>query len=310
MGASWCCSASAGAVAHAVDQAGGLRAPPAPPRAALAHFAYSAMRSLARRRRPQGPRFEGDNQDIALYLTRNANQNIVVYEAQWADPATRAALHPQRPLAVYWLSIDPEYRARRASRGVHTDRVELNLIERQAFGVSLTPLPDHPTHGATWGLMLNGAASLTGRRMRLYRDARTGQAVVETEMGRMMEPCRVRHIHAFARKALAGWRVAAVDMHGVHAVTGRELAERVKGPGEPGCVPEGCLRGASVASNSDSGTPLASPAFANGSLDVSPLIPFCGHQGAAVGRPFVSGSSFAGDIPLPTPWSSPRTSRS
>eukprot|EP01062_Namystynia_karyoxenos_P031734 TRINITY_DN2350_c1_g1_i1.p2 TRINITY_DN2350_c1_g1~~TRINITY_DN2350_c1_g1_i1.p2 ORF type:complete len:363 (+),score=80.37 TRINITY_DN2350_c1_g1_i1:83-1090(+) len=302
MGANMCCHSSAAAAAEAADAAAAaaaVAAPVAPPASAataphpapataVARLAHSAMQQLqaAQRRareraRRFAPRFEGDNQDVAIYLTRSCNANVLVYQARWANPATRAELHHTSPIEVYWLSVDPAYRARRVRRGITSDRVELNMIERRAFGVTLTPLAPDPINGRVWAIQINVAGALTRRVLRLYRDALTGFPVVETEMGSMMQTCRVTHLHAYVVKAYTGWRVLAMDMHGTMSASGgKNVSERVKGPGDPGDDPAGGMSDAESCSPLPSsaagtpGSPNLTPAHGSprhGAPDAAPL---------------------------------------
>ena len=71
--------------------------------------------------------------NILFFISRSKNANIVVYEANLKD----GKLDPKDPVLVYWLDIDPEYVKKNRSKGINTDRSELNMVEKQfAYGLS------------------------------------------------------------------------------------------------------------------------------------------------------------------------------
>jgi hypothetical protein len=65
------------------------------------------------------------NPNILFIIKRSKNDNVIVYE--W--------IPDQQIVQCYWLDIDPAYQKAARSRGIKSDRVELNFIERnQAYG--------------------------------------------------------------------------------------------------------------------------------------------------------------------------------
>lgn len=68
-----------------------------------------------------------------FYIARSKNKNMVVYEVNLRDGAVVA----DDPVLVYWMDVDPEYRAKNRKNGVTSDRSDLNFMEKSmAYGVS------------------------------------------------------------------------------------------------------------------------------------------------------------------------------
>lgn len=71
------------------------------------------------------------NPNILFIISRSKNKNIVVYEAKMEGGTIKAS----DPIDAYWLDIDPEYVEKARAKGVESDRVDLNMIERNmAYG--------------------------------------------------------------------------------------------------------------------------------------------------------------------------------
>lgn len=76
---------------------------------------------------------------VFLVIRRNKNKNIVVYEANVKD----GIFDKNKPIDVYWLDIDPEYRKPRREQGINHDRVEMNAQELAfAYGVEAKRVND------------------------------------------------------------------------------------------------------------------------------------------------------------------------
>jgi hypothetical protein len=73
------------------------------------------------------------NPNVVLVFFRNKNKNVVVCEAVKRGNSVA--------LDVYWLDIDPAYRAPRRASGIRHDRSELTQLERDhAFGAKSTDI--------------------------------------------------------------------------------------------------------------------------------------------------------------------------
>lgn len=84
----------------------------------------------------RGARFTGDTYNIALYIQRSKNENVVCYAGAYEDAAA-GVIHPANPIDAFWMDIDPEYVKSNRESGKMDDRVELNLIDRtMAYGHS------------------------------------------------------------------------------------------------------------------------------------------------------------------------------
>lgn len=79
------------------------------------------------------------NPNILFIIERSVNKNIVVYEGiikngQFVD---------NNPCIVYWMDIDPEFVAKARKKGKTSDRVELNILEKNmAYGLRSVPNGD------------------------------------------------------------------------------------------------------------------------------------------------------------------------
>lgn len=77
------------------------------------------------------PRFTDDERDIALFIERSKNKNVVCYKGVYAG----TALDRARPVDGFWLDIDPAYMEANRKKGVASNRTELNVLERKmAYG--------------------------------------------------------------------------------------------------------------------------------------------------------------------------------
>lgn len=120
----------------------------------------------------RGNRFSGDEHNIAMYIQRSKNQNVVCYRGTYADAAANV-LDPKAPIDAYWLDIDPEYVKDNRAKGKMDDRCELNLIDRtMAYGHSV----ENPVE--VKGMAFYGVSfvSLSCRKMVLTTTLKNGVA--------------------------------------------------------------------------------------------------------------------------------------
>ena len=82
--------------------------------------------------------------NVLFVIGRSKNLNIVVYEAKLAGSGE---LDSKEPVVVYWLDLDPAYQKQKRDKGVTSDRLELNYIEKTlAYGLSSQPDSGRPGH--------------------------------------------------------------------------------------------------------------------------------------------------------------------
>jgi len=154
---------------------------------------------------------------LPLPLPLTLQQNIVVYEAlKGADGKLNAA----KPVEVYWLDIDPEYVAAARKKGVQSDRVDLNAIERQfAYGVSAEPI-----QGAAAGRYNLKLVALPERPVTMYLDAEGKLHGTIAVNGAQVDLVRI-YVHAVDRM-LRTPKVEYVDLVGQDA-EGKYVHERI-----------------------------------------------------------------------------------
>jgi hypothetical protein len=99
-------------------------------------------RSLKDRHVPvvvRGQRFLHDDVDVAMYIQRNKNGNLVVYRACTTAFRSERVLVPDAPIDAFWYDIDEATMASTRRKGKADDRSELNAVERKfAYGISCT----------------------------------------------------------------------------------------------------------------------------------------------------------------------------
>ena len=82
--------------------------------------------------------------NVFLVILRQKNANVVVYEARVKSPGV---FDREKPFDVYWLDIDPAYRATRRAQGIKHDRVELSAFEfNRIFGITWQLISDSEAH--------------------------------------------------------------------------------------------------------------------------------------------------------------------
>lgn len=69
--------------------------------------------------------------NVFLMIDRRLNGNLVVYEAVVAQGA-------MEKIDVYWLDLDPKYKARARKRGRMHDRDEFCKMDHYAYGITVT----------------------------------------------------------------------------------------------------------------------------------------------------------------------------
>jgi hypothetical protein len=106
-------------------EAAGLAPAPAPaPQAYLPRFG-------------RGDRFMYDKPSIAMYIERNKNGNLVIFEARSVPLGAGSVLPEKDPIDSYWLDIDPTIMARHRREGRTNDRHELSGLEKRfAYGIT------------------------------------------------------------------------------------------------------------------------------------------------------------------------------
>lgn len=178
----------------------------------------------------RGGRFEGDTPDVCIYIERNKNKNVIVYEARYANKEGHAGpLHPTQPIDAYWLKIDPDSRANNRKRGKMDDRVELMGIEKTvAYGIKTTPIPGAP------GEFRVSFVALASRQFTLTTvEAGNGTpgcavlprpAIVGSLNG---HDCVMSNFYVMARETWLLPKVEYVDLFGVRIADGVAETERI-----------------------------------------------------------------------------------
>jgi hypothetical protein len=110
--------------------------------AVLASLTTAGLQAVLCKLPPRGARFPGDEQDIAMFIERSKNKNVVCYRAVFTE-RSQCRLNPQAPLDAYWLDVDPEYVKANRKAGKSDDRCELNFIDRtMAYGHSVNEITE------------------------------------------------------------------------------------------------------------------------------------------------------------------------
>jgi hypothetical protein len=77
--------------------------------------------------------------NVFMVFFRSKNENVVVYEAK----TIHGKFDPIHPVDVYWLDIDPKYRANRRKDHIMHDRSDLTTFESShVFGVTVKLIND------------------------------------------------------------------------------------------------------------------------------------------------------------------------
>ena len=183
--------------------------------------------ALASKVPARGSRFAGDESDVAMFIQRSKNQNVVCYRGTFIDRASNS-LKPDAPIDAYWLDIDPEYVKSNRANGKMDDRCELNLIDRtMAYGHSVSaPM------SVEWANLVFFEVSfvaLQDRKMILTSVA--GGTVIILSKIDQSEAAIVSRIFVKVKEAKHFWQLPSVEyveLHGVDATTGQAVCETIK----------------------------------------------------------------------------------
>ena len=194
---------------------GGSGAAAAAPQRNAAAIAYAS----------RGARFEGDKKDIALYIQRSKNGNVVVYDVKSVpNVATGRALDAAEPIDAYWLDIDPAYRAKARAAGKTSDRDELGWLDKwKAYGVSTS---DVQAQNATVQFV---ALPSKATRLTLERDSVGNNYVPMIRCNiNGVENCVLERI--WVESDESGWfpSVVYIDLFGLHPTTLQPITERLR----------------------------------------------------------------------------------
>jgi hypothetical protein len=179
---------------------------------------------LAAKLPPRGKRFDQDEADIALYIQRSKNQNVVCYKGVFVDRASDS-LKPDAPIDAYWLDIDPEYVKASRKSGKMDDRCELNLIDRTvAYGHSVGA----PVAQAALTSYEVSFVALSDRKM-LLTSVAGGTPVILSKING--QDAAVVRIYVKATEPKHFWQMPSVEyveLHGVDPATGESVLEVIQ----------------------------------------------------------------------------------
>ena len=156
--------------------------------------------------------------NILFVIGRSKNLNIVVYEAKLAASGTE--VDSKEPVTVYWLDLDPAYQKQKRDKGVASDRLELNYIEKtMAYGLSSQP------HASKAGHHTVQLVAFSKRAVDVYFDSAKGRAVAMIEINGVQ--CELLRIFVSATDSWTGLpKVQHVDVIGLDA-QGKQVTERI-----------------------------------------------------------------------------------
>ena len=155
---------------------------------------------------------------ILFVIGRSKNLNIVVYEARLNQRGDE--LDSKEPVIVYWLDLDPAYQKQKRDKGITSDRLELNYIEKtMAYGLSSSPHPTKPGHHTVQ------LVAFSKRAVDVYFDQAKGRAVAMIEING--QQCELIRIFVAATDSWTGLpKVQHVDVIGLDA-HGKQVTERI-----------------------------------------------------------------------------------
>lgn len=151
---------------------------------------------------------------ILFFISRSKNANIVVYEGK-LDSAT-GQLDSKNPVIVYWLDIDPAYVKKNRSKGITSDRSELNTLENNfAYGLSSKPYSGNETKNNN-GYKVELVA-LPSRAVYVYTENNNGQTIVKAYMIINGKPANIQRIYVKSTDRMIGLpKVDYVEVEGVY----------------------------------------------------------------------------------------------
>ena len=193
----------------------------------------------------RGNRFEGDQENLCLYMKRSKNLNLVVYEAHVEPDASGGgefgvSINSKKPVEGYWLDIDPKYVEKARKKGRMHDKVEFNFMESSmAYGVTATAKKDSRGEKTQqeYGLVF---VALKKRPMTLRLDKvkvshteeekvlpTTHLTLKHPESGEEVD-CIMDHIDVNSKEGIVMPTVQYIDLVGYSATTGERIVERVQ----------------------------------------------------------------------------------
>ena len=180
---------------------------------------------LAAKLPARGSRFDQDEADIALYIERSKNKNVVCYKGVHVNRASDA-LKPDAPIDAYWLDIDPEYVKANRKNGKMDDRCELNLIDRTvAYGHSVAAPVAHSAAVTSYEVSF---VALSDRKM-LLTSVAGGTPIILSKING--QDAVVTRIYVKATEPKHFWQMPSVEyveLHGVNPATGENVLETIK----------------------------------------------------------------------------------
>ena len=154
--------------------------------------------------------------NVLFVIGRSKNLNIVVYEGK----VSGTEMDSKEPVIVYWLDLDPAYQKQKRDKGVTSDRLELNYIEKtMAYGLSSTPHAAKPGHHTVQ------LVAFSKRAVDVYYDKTKGRPVAMIEINGAQ--CELLRIFVSATDSWTGLpKVQHVDVIGLDA-HGKQVTERI-----------------------------------------------------------------------------------
>lgn len=79
---------------------------------------------------------------VFLIFYRSKNQNVVIYDANITKNENGKYIFQDPAIDIYWLDIEPSYREKRMKQGINHDREELNMWDKQVYGIEEKRISD------------------------------------------------------------------------------------------------------------------------------------------------------------------------
>jgi len=167
------------------------------------------------------------NPNVLFIIARSKNLNLVVYEAL-VEEKNKKLLASKKPIDVYWLDVDPAYIAASRKKGIMTDRVDLNFLEKKlAYGVNFEPIKDSSNE------YLLKLVALSDRRISLSIEEKTGlprATITLTDTSGKAAACYLEKVYVSSTEGYIRTTVNFVEIFGVVISTGEKMVERVIPP--------------------------------------------------------------------------------